>query len=103
MIPTLVQVYASYRYRRDFAEVAKAGGDAVAALRPLSLDVARSGEWGPLPSSSADSRGEGAQAARLDPPAMRQAIAWEFVLRAIHAKEVSRVGCVVYVCGCTLA
>ena len=95
------QVYASYKYRRDFAEVAKAGGALLGMLWPLPRDAASRGAVQGPPgnnststsgsgsSSSSSKRGvEGGVETRLDPPNMRQAVAWEFVLRAIHEREV---------------
>lgn len=99
------QVYASYRYRRDFAEVAKGGSQGVERLlRPLPRAAAAAGAVGAegapgssVHSSSLHAGGGGGGAAggvggslELDPPSMRQAIAWEFALRAIHQREVRR-------------
>jgi hypothetical protein len=87
-----MQVYASYKYRRDFAEVAKAEGRAVQLLEPLQQEAAARG-WvqGPLGAGAAvgPSGGSGERKTALDRPTMRQAIAWEFALRAIHEREVS--------------
>lgn len=66
------QVYASFTYRRDFAEVIK-GGLQAGQLRPLDEASARSGQ---------------VAAAALGAPEMRQSMAWEFVLRAIREQEV---------------
>ncbi|GAB4814711.1 hypothetical protein N2152v2_001757 [Parachlorella kessleri] len=89
-------VYASYKYRRDFAEVAKAGARLLGMLRPLPREAASRGAVpGPpgtgLPptngSISTSDGGGGVDTTPLDPPSMRQAVAWEFVLRAIHERE----------------
>ena len=72
------QVYASYKYRRDFAETAKAGGRLLELLRPLPREAARRGAV----------EGPAGGQLTLDAPSMRQAIAWELALHAIHGREV---------------
>lgn len=75
----LLQVYASYIYPRDLAEAVKSTHAAEAA-RQMTQDehdsqVAYVGK-------------EGAPSIPLDPPTMRQAIAWELALRSIRQVEV---------------
>lgn len=77
-----LQVYASYRYRRDFAETAKAGGRLAALLQPLLREAALQG------AVEGPAEGGAQGALPLDPPTMRQAIAWELALHAIHQREV---------------
>lgn len=73
---------ASYKYRRDYA-AAVHGPWALKHLQPLPEADARRG--GCAPPGAAQGRWP---AADLDPPAMRQAIAWEFVLRDLREAEV---------------
>lgn len=73
---------ASYRYRRDYAGVANSTW-ALNRLQPLPLEDARRGRH--------ESRLLGAAeplAADLHPPALRQEIAWELVLRDLREAEV---------------
>jgi hypothetical protein len=76
---------ASYKYRRDYAQVVN-GTWALKRLQALPLEQAQAGSH-----RSATLSG-GVQAAELDPPAMRQAIAWELVLRDIREAEVGQPG-----------
>lgn len=66
------QVYASYHYRRDLVHAAQVDG-ALTAARPLPDDALAAG----LPTGTV------VQAADV-----RQAIAWEFALRAMREREV---------------
>ncbi|KAL4452672.1 hypothetical protein ABPG75_008334 [Micractinium tetrahymenae] len=75
-----LQVYASYKYRRDYA-AAVHGPWALKHLQPLPEADAARGSYG---SSPLHGRWQGAE---LDLPAMRQAIAWEFVLRDLREAE----------------
>lgn len=69
---THVQVYASYQYRRDLVHAAQVDG-ALTAARPMPDDVGAL----ELPPGTV------VQAADV-----RQAIAWEFALRAMREREV---------------
>ncbi|KAL4856717.1 Chaperone protein DnaJ [Chlorella vulgaris] len=77
----MLRVYASYKYRRDYAQVANSTW-ALKHLQPLPAADARAGCHLSTPLV-----GPAPLPADLDPPAMRQAIAWEFVLRGIREAE----------------
>ena len=74
-----MQVYASFKYRRDLAEAAKTPlkfvtGQQLSAAEAESLriwDKKHGFSW------------------QIDPPNMRQGLAWEFALRGIHHLQVS--------------
>ncbi|PSC74179.1 CHD3-type chromatin-remodeling factor PICKLE isoform B [Micractinium conductrix] len=75
-----LQVYASYKYRRDYARMMH-GPWVAKRLEPLPEADAERGSWGgPILAG-------GWQGGDLDPPAVRQAIAWEFVLRDLREAE----------------
>lgn len=78
-----MQVYASYKHRRDFAEVAKANGKLGDMLVHLPQEAEIEGVYPGFGVSSNEVPG-----VPLDAPSMRQSIAWEFALRAMHLKEV---------------
>ncbi|PRW61135.1 domain containing [Chlorella sorokiniana] len=76
----MLRVYASYKYRRDYAQVVNSSW-ALKRLQPLPLEDARRGQFlSHLPAGSS-------QAATLDMPALQQAIAWELVLRNLRETE----------------
>ena len=75
------QVYASYKYRRDLAEAVKSA-DAYDRAREVSDDENAYQEVLAGKHSS--------DSVPLDPPTMRQAIAWELALRSIRQQEVRR-------------
>lgn len=74
-----VQIYASYKYRRDLAEAAKSP-DACDRARPMTQSEANS--------QDAYASRDKSKAVPLDPPTMRQAIAWELAHRSIRQHEV---------------
>lgn len=76
----IMRVYASFKYRRDYAQVVNRSWS-LKRLQPLpEADAAR----GNYVSATLTGRAQGAD---VDPPTMRQAIAWEFVLRDIRERE----------------
>lgn len=75
----LLQVYASYNYRRDLTVVVKVPG-MLSRARSLSRDEAETQE--------ADV-GKGDAGVSVHPPTMRQAVAWELAMRNIRQSEVS--------------
>ncbi len=75
----LMQVYASYNYRRDLTHVVKTPG-MLSRARSLSRDEAETQE--------ADV-GKGDAGVSVHPPSMRQAVAWELAFRNIRQSEVS--------------
>jgi len=75
-----MQIYASYKWRRDFVDGIKSAGS-LTRTRPLKL-----GEAATLSASA----GKGQDSVvDLDPPTMRQSVAWELALRTIRMKEVA--------------
>ena len=76
---TLLQIYGSYKYRRDLAS---------AVHGPGILSRARALKRSEVETLSAPA-GKGGAEVPLDPPSMRQAIAWELALRNIRKEEVS--------------
>ena len=76
---TLLQIYGSYKYRRDLAS---------AVHGPGILSRARALKRSEVETLSAPA-GKGGAEVPLDPPSMRQAIAWELALRNIRKAEVS--------------
>ena len=75
-----MQIYGSYKYRRDLAS---------AVHGPGTLSRARALKRSEVETLSAPA-GKGGAEVPLDPPSMRQAIAWELALRNIRKAEVSR-------------
>eukprot|EP00884_Botryococcus_braunii_P003386 jgi/Botrbrau1/13048/Bobra.0187s0010.1 len=78
-----MQVYASYKYRRDLVKAAQVPG-ILSRSRQITAEeahalMARDVGWA--------SREEQHEDVELDPPTMRQAIAWGFALRAIRRNE----------------
>ncbi|KAK9845056.1 hypothetical protein WJX74_010085 [Apatococcus lobatus] len=76
-----MQVYASYKYRRDLAEAVKSA-NAYDQARPMTQSEAQT--------QDAFASKEGSKAVPLDPPTMRQAIAWELALRSIRQREADK-------------
>ncbi|KAK9868972.1 hypothetical protein WJX84_008119 [Apatococcus fuscideae] len=76
-----MQVYASYKYRRDLAEAVKSA-DAYDRAREVSDDENAYQEVLAGKHSS--------DSVPLDPPTMRQAIAWELALRSIRQQEADK-------------
>ena len=84
-----VQIYASYKYRRDLAEAAKSP-DACDRARPMTDSEARS--------QDAYASKDKSKAVPLDPPTMRQAIGWELALRSIRQHEVGLLSTLLFSC-----
>ena len=76
---TLLQIYGSYKYRRDLAS---------AVHGPGTLSRARALKRFEVETLSAPA-GKSGTDVPLDPPSMRQAIAWELALRNMRKAEVS--------------
>ena len=78
----LVQVCASFHFRRDFTETLKAGLLA-SPRQPLAQEEVLAGK--------VPARAGGGGTVVLDAPEMRQSMAWEFALRGIREHEVRAV------------
>ena len=106
-----MQIYASYEHRRDLVEAAKSPG-ALMRTRPLLVRSATDerhccafaapvwdGTKTRLWSQAHEMQGGCAEASRtqrwvkLDPPAMRQSVAWDLALRNIRNQEVCTILC----------
>ena len=81
LVLALLQVYASYNYRRDLTKVVKVPG-MLSRARSLSRKEAEAQE--------ADV-GKADVGVSLHPPTMRQAIAWELAMRNIRQSEVRHI------------